>query len=183
MKNKTFFIALLVLIFAAFEMLLPENIWPDNSKTFGPETVNSIQVKSSLKLFGTTVKESTEVEGHFYCENAHTGMLLINGSAEIVSSTIGSRAAIKGELSIIDSNFIENLEFTGKKLQISSSVLNSIFIFAPEDFSGELILELDKNTLLKGSVIFQGARGKVLLKNQSQINGQIVGGERLNLPL
>lgn len=164
------------------ETLFPNSSREEKIQVYGQETLENIQIKSSVKLLGTTVEKLTEVDGNFYCENAKTGMLLIEGSATIISSTIGSRAAIQGSLSVHDSEFIENLEFTGKKLEISSSVLNSIFIFAPENFDKELILELSKNTLLKGSVIFQGARGKVLLKDKSQIRGQIVGGERIDLP-
>lgn len=141
------------------------------------ENIPSIEARGFLKLFGTHVINTTKVTGKFYSNKALVNMIFINGDSIIENSTIQGRAVIKGNLEIRNSNFMENLEITGKNAAIYSSDLNSIFIFSPENYEGALLLKLLDETVIKGSIIFKSGNGKIIMKNKSKIRGSIIGGK------
>lgn len=143
---------------------------------YGNEKIDEIQANGFVKLLGTQVNNKTKIQGKLYCSKASIGQIIVNGPATIIESTIRGRAVIKGSLKVSDTTFLENLEITATSAEISSSTLNSIFIFRPKNYSGTLLLKLNEQTLLKGSVIFESPPGKVISKNGSQVKSSIVNG-------
>lgn len=175
-QKKIFF------LFFASQLLLLPTLHPseansiEESKIFGKEKVDAIHEKGSVKLEGTEVWKTTIVEGDFFCQNASTGQIRIYGTANIDNSTIRGRAVVKGPLKITNSRFLENLEITGSYSAIHSSILNSIFVYRPEAYEGKLVIELFDQASLKGSVIFSGGRGELILNEGCSIRGAVVGG-------
>ncbi|MFT4554073.1 MAG: hypothetical protein ACI9S8_002718 [Chlamydiales bacterium] len=181
MKLKPFLPQIIAfLIFLFFTIFTVSAIIADQEDLkileYGEEKVESIQENAFVKLFKTNVWKTTNVKGRFYCKEANTGQLTIDGPAVIEDSTIRGRVVVMGPLTIKNSIFIENLEITGKKSFIYGSTINSVFMFRPKGYTGKLVLEVSDNTFLKGSVIFDSGEGEVILKGGSKIRGAVIKG-------
>ena len=182
MKLKPFLPQVIALpIFLFFTFFTVSNIIAkqENLKVFeyGEEKVDSIQENGFVKLLKTKVWKTTNVKGRFYCKEANTGQLNIQGPTVLEDSTIRGRAVVKGTLTVKNTKFIENLEITGKKAFFYGSTVNSVFMFRPKGYTGKLVLEVRDNTYLKGSVIFESGEGEVILKEGSKIRGAVIKGK------
>lgn len=162
-------------------------------QTYGKETIDKVDVNGFVKLEGTHVSESLQVNGRLKAEDAQIGEMLVNGTATLNRctvkemrvngravldhSTIKQKSVVCGTLQPSFSNFQDEITISSEKVIFNSCVLKSLRILKDKDDHLVQVVELKGKTTVDGSIIFESGKGEVIISSDSIITGAIVGGK------
>ena len=92
---------------------------------------------------------------------------------QCIDCTIEQDLKVWGNAGIADSKIGRQLMISGLKSTISDSEVGSILVEKSNKAQAQTI-EL-KGTTVEGDIVFKSGQGKVILRNDAQVSGQIKG--------
>lgn len=165
-------ILLLILMFAPFAML---HAWP-GKKSYGKETVQSLDIVGSVSLEGTIVKKLAKVVGSLTAQGAQIEQLDAVGNISLTDTTINKRSSLVGKVNFYDCNVKQDLSICSDNIFISGSHVSTIYVpLLNTGYEGTQTLQLSNGTVVEGSVIFEGKNGMLVLEPGSRVLGSIEG--------
>ena len=120
----------------------------------------------SLQINGIVTLDETTV----------LGAVQVNGQAEMKKSCIGGKMVMNGLLTAADTEFQSELSVASKKTTLEGCLVHSITVRETGD-EGVEVVDLRKETIVSGSVIFESGQGEVWLSGDSAVKGEIRGAK------
>ncbi|MDR3549939.1 MAG: hypothetical protein P4L31_00870 [Candidatus Babeliales bacterium] len=147
-----------------------------HSGTYGNESVKDIHAIGSAKLDGTTVLDSTKVDGNLKAKDATLNKVNVNGSVNLEGCTINGNANINGYLEGKGNTFKGTLSVSSESVSLDSSSLQSIEIRKVYPKRDKQVVKLQNNTFIAGNITFASGDGEVLIDASSKVLGKVIGG-------
>lgn len=147
------------------------------SSKHGSETVKDVNSNGSTNLGGTTVTDSTSVNGSLRATEADLNKLDVNGSANLEKCTVHGNANINGSLKGKDNTFEDKLTISSNKVCLDSTSTQSIEIRKVTSDNNKQVVTLENNSSVKGDITFASGNGVVVVDSNSQLSGNVIGGE------
>ncbi|NOQ36615.1 MAG: hypothetical protein GQ569_12090 [Methylococcaceae bacterium] len=155
----------------------------------------SLTIHCSAILNGTTVTKQLTVNGSLDANAVNLNELYVNGdvkavnsilnSAEIngkthfINSQIAKKLTVNGLLIAEGSHFASDIIVSSSKIVLSSSHIQNIIVNAInncDNDSEEQVIHLKNNTHLYGKIVFNCAKGKVLIDASSIVDDKQIKG-------
>lgn len=146
------------------------------SRTHGNETVKDVNANGSTNLDGTTVTDSTNVNGSFCANEADLNKLNVNGSANLEKCTVHGNAHINGSLNSKDNIFEDTLIISSHKVCLDSTSTQSIEVRKVTPDNNKQVVRLENNSTVMGDITFASGNGVVVVDSHSKILGNVIGG-------
>ncbi len=146
------------------------------SDTYGEITLESLDVLGTAKLNKTTISKLLKITGNLVANSAHLHKVQAEGNVKLIDTKVEKEAHITGALQATNSQFTETLEFIGQRALFSKCNLHDLTIQRDLAFKARQVVEL-KDTIVDGSIIFEGGGGSVLLYPGSKVTGSVTGGK------
>lgn len=141
----------------------------------GKETLDSFQGNGRVTFEGTTVKNHAQVNGSLFAHKAILGTLDVGGHAHLRKSSVAGKTRISGFLTAEKTNFRNRIVLTGQKLTLQNCKVGSIHIKKTNWPFSSQVVELSKNSVCKGKIVFDSGKGRVVVKDGSKILGKVRG--------
>ncbi|WP_133131361.1 hypothetical protein [Legionella yabuuchiae] len=146
------------------------------SVTCGKGTVGSLSGNGMVTVNGTTVEGATLVNGMLNADDANFASLNVNGSAVLIQCVVNQNAEIKGSLKASLSIFEKSLDIFSSSIRLINSKINeNLQIHHTDNKTQEVILE--NNSEVSGDIVFDDGHGKVYIRGDSKVGGNVIGGE------
>ncbi len=142
---------------------------------YGTETLTTLEGNGSVELEGTFIKKLLVVNGNLYAQKAHINALDVRGRATLLDSTVDGSAEVNGFLSAVGTTFRSPLTLSSKNVAFTNCTLANLVIKKPFWSFGQQVVELKDKTVCKGSIIFEGGNGRVIVSGKSQVSGSVQG--------
>jgi len=168
--EKTFVVLCAAILFAAAPVKI-------GSDSYGEVTLESLELLGTIKLNGTTVSKLLKVTGNLIANSAHLHEVEAEGDVKLNHSVLESQVRITGSLQADDSEFCQPLIFIGQKALFSKCKLAGITVRRDASFRAKQVIELKNQTIIEGSIVFEGGNGVVFLFPGSKIHGSVTGGK------
>jgi len=149
------------------------------SVTCGKGTVSSLSGNGMVTVNGTTVEGATHINGLLNADDANFASLNVNGSITLIQCIINQNAEIKGSLKASSSKFEKSLDVFSSSIRlINTKISENLQVHHTENKTQEVFLE--HNSEVSGDIIFDDGHGKVYIRGDSKIGGNVIGGEIIN---
>jgi hypothetical protein len=155
---------------------------PARSGNYGSETVESVQGTGLVRLNGTSVANTVQVNGSLIAQNAHIGGLDIMGEANLTDTVVKNGGTIMGSLQAIRSTFEQSITILTQKALFTASHLKGITIQQDSALKGKQVIELKQGSTINGPIHFESGKGEVLLSPGCKVTGQVTGGKLVKKP-
>ena len=142
---------------------------------YGQETLATLEGNGSVELEGTFVKKLLIVNGNLDAQKAHLNALDVRGRATLLDSTVSGKAEVNGFLKAVGTTFRSDLIVSSKNVAFTNCTLANLVIKKPFWSFGQQVVELKDKTICKGSIVFEGGNGKVIVSGKSQVLGSVQG--------
>jgi hypothetical protein len=142
---------------------------------YGKETLSRLDAKGFVTLDGTFVRKATDVMGNFSATNSHLNSLMIQGRTSLSGCVVEGDVMASGLFSAEHTTFRAPVIVSSHSVAFSDCQLNTIVIKKPFWSIGQQVLELSDKSICKGSIVFEGGDGKIVLKGQAQVLGSVQG--------
>ncbi len=175
MKKKKLFSAMLLAGSAGIASANVCTIEP-GSVTCGKGSVTDLSGNGMVTVNGTTVADSTVVNGLLKANDAEFGSLQVHGTATLTQCIINDAADFKGSVTASSSQFRNLLDiYSNLSRFIDSKIENNIHVHHTDN--PKQVVHLEKNTKVSGDIIFDDGHGEVIVRGKSSITGKVIGGE------
>jgi len=149
------------------------------SVTCGKGTVENLNGNGMVSVSGTNITGTTAVNGMLNAEDAHLNVMDINGSAILFKCMVSSDVKIKGALKASSSSFNSNIDMYSDYTRIvNTKVHGNINIH--RNYGSRQKLLLEDNSQVQGDIVFEQGNGIVVLDQSSKILGNVIGGKIIN---
>ncbi|MDF2549493.1 MAG: hypothetical protein K0S07_560 [Chlamydiales bacterium] len=143
---------------------------------YGAESVHEIRANGHVTLDGTNVPDAIFINGSLDAINATIGSLHINGTATLDTCVVNEEIELNGALSCSNCTLKKKVALCVKEATFFSCSIDSIEVrFTPDDKITQTI-ELRGNTIVDHDIIFLEGKGEVILRDNSQVLGDIIDG-------
>lgn len=141
----------------------------------GPGEVDKLSGNGTVTVNGTTVLGSTKVNGLLTAEDGSFFSLNVNGITKLIQCVVNDTVHIKGTLTASSSTFEKTIALRSNKIHLINSKVNANLHFK---HSGAIkqVAYLDDFSEVRGDIIFDDGIGEVVLRGQSKVAGQVIGG-------
>jgi hypothetical protein len=159
-------------------VVLPSFSYSSTASNFGTQSfidkkLITVTFNGTLQIKDSEVSESTQVNGTLTVENSELNALNVNGSISLDESVIKGAVTVNGTLEATKSRFQNTITAITKRLCLSGSTAVDVLIKNSSD-SEEIILS--GGTKIAGSITFESGKGKVIIKDSSEVTGEVRGG-------
>jgi len=141
---------------------------------YGEVILDDLNFTGYVTLDGTTVRNSTHIDGYMHAHFVNFGKLVVNGHARIQDTKIENRTEIEGKLLAINVDFKGVLVCRSDEITLSHCRAPSLFIKKTSEQT-EQVIELSELSEISGPIIFESKKGKVIASKDS-IFQKIEGG-------
>ena len=146
------------------------------SVTCGKGEITDLSGNGMVTVNGTTVLETTSVNGLLKANDASFGSLQINGTATLTQCIINALADFKGTITADSSHFKRSIEIYSTLSRFSNTKIeNDIRVHHTDN--PKQVIHLEKNSIVSGDIIFDDGHGQVIVRGKSNILGKVMGGE------
>lgn len=159
-----------------FGCIFSKESFYSGSRIRGRETVKNINANGFMNLDGTTVTDSTSVNGRFRATDADLNKLYVNGSANLEKCTVHGNATINGSLKGKDNTFEDTLTISSHEVCLNSTSTQSIEIRKVTHDNNKQVVMLENNSTVMGDITFASGNGVVVVDSKSKILGNAIGG-------
>lgn len=162
--------------------------------TCGAGIVSNVFAAGWAELNGTTVTNSTTVEGFLKAYNVNLNTVSANGMVTINNSTIKGFFHFRGDLTVnglTDYNKLEmvgildasnssfdDIEITSEKSYLSSTSTKNIVEHMASNHHEKIYLR--NNSVVNGDISFDSGNGEVVVSGGSRVMGAVRGGRIIN---
>ncbi len=175
MNKKNLFSAMLLAGSAGIASANVCSIEP-GSVTCGKGSVNELSGNGMVTVDGTTIADTTMVNGLLKANNAEFGSLEVHGTATLSACIIHDVADFKGTVTASSSRFKNLLDiYSNLSRFVNTKIENNIHVHHTDN--PKQVVHLEKNSVVSGDIIFDDGHGEVVLRGQSSITGKVIGGE------
>lgn len=143
----------------------------------GDETLDSLKGNGRVKLAGTRVTGRVEVNGSIYANKAKLGSLNVGGHAHLHKTFVAGKSRVHGFFAAEKSVFKDTLVVKGKKISLKDCKVRSIFVKKISVPFASQVVELSKNSVCAGKIVFESGKGKVILLGKSKVLGKVKGAK------
>jgi len=137
-----------------------------------------ITANGMMKLFHTHVNGKVTVNGSLKADSSHIQSLKTNGGSSLTDSTITGSADVNGGLTAQRSQFKSQLKLSSNHAEFINSDLQSLQVQHTPPMKHKIYLT--KGSHVHGDIHFLNGHGVVYLSRDSQIDGEVKGGEVKN---
>lgn len=142
---------------------------------YGKETLPEVVCYGPAVLKETTVTGDLKVAGPLKAYHVVAGELEVTGTTEMEDSKINGEATVVGAFNVTKTNFDHGLTITGQEILFDhSTVTGDLRVISDNE---KPIVELNCNSWVTGSIIFEGVPGTVKITNDSIVKGKLQNGE------
>ncbi len=146
------------------------------SVTCGKGTIENLNGNGMVSINGTKITGTTAVNGMLNADDAHLNAMDINGSAILFKCTVNSEVKIKGALKASSSRFKSSIEiYSDYTRLVNTNVHKNINIH--RNYGSRQKLLLEDNSEVNGDIVFENGNGTVVLDQSSKILGNVIGGK------
>lgn len=131
--------------------------------------LNNCRVNENLTVGG---------EGRFYKSNVG-GTVKVEGDIYAQCSTFAQIVDSNGDVTAVDTVFNDLLQAKAEIIDLTNVQAETIFIKATGPYYDKQLVYLKGNTLIKGDIIFESERGRVICNNGCVVYGCILGGRKI----
>lgn len=175
MKKKKLFSAMLLAGSASIASANVCTVEP-GSVTCGKGSVTDLSGNGMVTVNGTTITESTIVNGLLKANDAEFGSLQVHGTASLTQCIINDVADFKGSVTASSSHFRNLLDiYSSLSRFVDTTIESNIHVHHTDN--PKQIIHLEKNSKVTGDVIFDDGHGEVIVRGKSSISGKVIGGE------
>lgn len=153
----------------------------DCVKLFGAKTMTGKRIKKNLTIYGTgtlvNVSVGAVLTNYGKLDASHSVFHEFDsyGTTQLKNCTISKEAVVCGLLETEGCIFKSGLTVWSKHTKLSNTKVLGDVSIKYDKGQKKQTLELT-NTIIEGSVRFEGNKGTVILKGTSSVKGDIVGG-------
>lgn len=140
--------------------------------------INYISVSGKVELQKTSVSDKVSVSGSVKASDSTIQSFSVSGKVNLRKTIVSAPSEISGCIIAEDSTLdkiVINAYDSSSKIIFSDSKAKTINVISKPAEQKERLVELN-NTKIDGDIIFEGKKGKVILRGNSEITGKIVGG-------
>jgi hypothetical protein len=146
------------------------------SVSCGKGSVDDLSGNGMVTVNGTTVRETTSVNGLLKATDATFGSLQIHGTATLTQCIVNDLADFKGSVTASSSQFKNTLEIYSTLSRFVNTKIDSDIHVHHTD-NPKQVIHLEKNSVVAGDIVFDDGEGQVIVRGKSSITGKVVGGE------
>jgi len=135
---------------------------------------DNLSINGSGNLSNVTVTGSLSSNGSLKLSESTIESLTSNGGTNLQNTIVNGPCTVRGSL-YVDSSTLSTISVSSTNITFYNSKTKSIRV---ENTSRtiEHIVDLN-NTTIDGDIVFESGNGKVLLKGDSKITGEVLGGQ------
>lgn len=143
--------------------------------TCGKGTVSQVSGNGIVTINGTIVTGLTQVNGLLFATNANFFSLDANGNINLIQCIINDASQFSGTLNASLTEFNETVNISTSTLRlINSKVKGNLHLLHSE--SKKQIVYLDNFSDISGDIIFDDGDGVVVIRGNSTVSGEVIGG-------
>lgn len=140
----------------------------------GKETIPSVVCYSPAVLRQTTVTGGIKVTGSLQAESITARDLTVEGAVSISDSSITGAVNITGTLNADHVVFKQGVAVESDTIALNHSQIGGLLTVT--SLTNSPTIQLQCNSVIKGSVLFDGKAGIVQVTNDSSVQGKVVNG-------
>ncbi len=147
--------------------------------TCGKGEVKKLIGNGSVTLNGTKITHKTQVNGTLNADDVTFNSLDVSGSATLTECKVLQETQIKGALKASSSVFEQPLTVHSTTTKLIDSKVNANLYIKHTDTPNQEVF-LERHSEINGDIIFEDGQGKVYVRGDSKISGQVIGGNIIN---
>lgn len=141
---------------------------------FGKETLPSVICYGPTVMKQTIVTGNIRVAGSLQADNVSANNLMIDGPLNIKNSYIKGSVNVTGNFFADHVEFKQGLAIAADDIVLSNSKVNGLMTITSKE--NNPYLQVQCQSLITGSVLFDGKAGVVQVTGDSLVQGKVVNG-------
>lgn len=148
--------------------------WNYGSQKISKKKIEHLYVNGYVELDSSVIAKELFVNGSLISTNSDIWSMKINGRAVLKQSLVHSFTNVNGFLEANCSKF-ENTVFVSSQVVEFKNCFLLNLVIKPVQEEEVQIIKLENGTQIDGDVIVESGKGKILISDDSKINGIIQG--------
>ena len=144
---------------------------------FKKKTFSSLTVHGNADLDEVTVEKQLLVNGNLEAESCNFVDVKVAGNVDLEHVVLTGTLDVTGTLEVEDSKLKNVLVASDNEIEFEDSEIDALVL--KKSKGKELKVELENSKVVR-KVQFEGENGVVVLKGNSKVEGDVVGGKLMN---
>ncbi len=140
---------------------------------YGQEKLLSLQGFGIVKLQGTKVVDSLEVNGELDAHGCELGRVKVNGYGLLENCLVKKRVVVQGVLEATNTQFYDQVVLASEQTIFENCSLAGIQV---RESGKDEIVELKGKSIVSGAIKFDSGRGIVIKGSEVEFSGKLIGG-------